>query len=280
MIDLCERCERRPKKDHRNSKWCVACARDLKRKPKGTLTKSQIRYAKSCIGKMGVRDIAARMGVSPSNITRSCPGVSFWFKNGKLKNNPKLVRKVLAYYSKHGKPATAKAFPDISVKSIIDRPKYYGVKMKPRLKRWTNDEIVLAAKMAGLVEAKRQAKIFNRPGANEGSIRSLWMKRFGHGGGNIHGMSEWMAKHILMPGYPVTKTLMWSRRKNSKGDKSRGLILWCDMQPYLLRGLPKYITDSVKTMAAFQCWLYGTDNPKAEILRLLSKKSEVPRKRE
>lgn len=267
---LCPHCSKRPKQKHRNSKWCKPCAAILRKRPVGSLTPEQKRYVKSKIGRASVREIAADLGVSVSNIKRSMRGVSIWFHNGKYKNRPALVRQVLSYYSKHGKPATEKAFPGVNVKSIIDRPLYYGVKVKPRQKRWTEAEIILAARMAGLVEAKRQAKIFNRPRAHEGSIKSLWMKRFGHGGGNVHGMSEWMAKQILKPGYPVLKTKMWSRRKGIKDTgMMRGLVLWCDMEPYLLRGLPKYLKDAVKSMAKFQCWLFESCNPKREILKLM-----------
>lgn len=269
---ICPHCNKRPKQKHHNSKWCKRCALARRKQPVGSLTAKQKQYVKSKIGKSPVKEIASDLGVSVSNIKRSMRGVSIWFHNGKYKNRPALVRQVLAYYSKHGKSATVTAFPGVTVKCIVDRPLYYGVKVKPRQRRWTEAEIILAAKMAGLVEAKRQAKIFNRPRAHEGSIKSLWMKRFGHGGGNIHGMSEWMAKEILSPGYPVIKTRMWSPRRQGSG-LMRGLVLWCDIEKYLRRGLPKYIQDAVKSMAKFQCWLFETSDPRREILKLLRENS-------
>lgn len=219
---------------------------------------------------MPVKEMAGKLGTSVSNIKRSLRGVSIWFKNGKYKNNPQLVRQVLAHYSRHGKASTVKAFPSVNVKCIVDRPAYYGVKVKPRQIRWKESELILAAKMAGLVDGERQARIFNRPGANEGSIRSLWVKRFGHGGGNIHGMSEWMAKRICKPGYPLLKTRVWSKRRgHARRGNTRGIVLWCDLDRNLLRGTPTFIRDGVKTMAQFQCWLFQSDNPRREILKIL-----------
>lgn len=269
-MTLCPACKSRPKQKHQNSKWCLSCALERRKRPIGRLTGHQKAWVKSQIGKMPIKDMADHLETSVSNIRRSLPGFSIWFHNGKYKNNPKLVRQVLAHYSAHGMISTKKAFPNISVRSIVDRPAYYGVKVKPRLIRWKESEIVLAAKMAGLIDGKRQAKIFNRPGANEGSIKSLWMKRFGHGGGNIHGMSEWMARELLKPGYPVLKTRVWSKRKGQPDcGPIRGLVLWCDMVTHLRRGTPPFVREGIKTLAQFQCWLFQSDNPKREILKIL-----------
>lgn len=269
-MTYCNSCKKRPKQAHFNSKWCKPCALQRRKRPVGTLTAIDKAWVRAHIGKMPISEIAANLGVSVSNIKRSLSGVPIWFKNGKYKNNPKLVHEVFAYYSKHGMIATKKEFPNVNVRCIVDRPKYYGVNLRPRQIRWKEHEIILAARMAGLVDGKRQAKIFNRPGANEGSIKSLWMKRFGHGGGNIHGMSEWMAKQILKPGYPVLKTRVWSKRKGQpERGPVRGLVLWCDMLPHLRRGTPSFIRNGVKTMAQFQRWLYQSKDPKCEILKIL-----------
>lgn len=269
-MNLCPGCKARPKQKHHNSKWCLPCAKERRKRPRSTLSAAQKRWVKERIGKMPVTEMAERLGTSVSNVKRAFRGKSLWFHNGKLKNNPKLVKQVLDYYSAHGWHATEKAFPNLRIKSIIHRADYFGFKLKPRQARWKEHEIILAARMAGLVDGKRQARIFNRPGANEGSIKSLWMKRFGHGGGNIHGMSEWMAKHLLKPGYPVLKTRVWSKRKGQP-DRGpvRGLVLWCDMDGYLKPDVPAFVRDGVQAMAEFQCWLFETRKPKRAILEIL-----------
>lgn len=266
---ICPSCEKRPMQKHHNSKWCLRCALERRKRPLGRLTSKQRAFAIRHRADMPFLDICKKLKSSPSNVKRSCRGVRFCFKNGKLRNNPQLIRKVLDYYSANGWHLTVKAFPDVRIKSIIHRAEYYGQTLKPRQIRWKNSEIVLAARMAGLVEGKRQARIFNRPGANEGSIKSLWMKKFGHGGGNIHGMSEWMARRILRPGYPVLKTRMWSPRRGTKAEFQRGLVLWCEMEPFLLRGTPKFIRDGVKTMARFQYWLFETRDPAKKIREMV-----------
>lgn len=84
-------------------------------------------------------------------------------------------------------------------------------------------------------------------------------------------MSEWMAKEILKPGYPVVKTRMWSKRKKSKNHGfERGLVLWCDMKPHLIRGTPKFVRDAIKTLSQFQCWLFESKNPRPKIIRMIS----------
>lgn len=282
MAKMCSHCKTSPRQKHFNSKYCKPCASFLRRRPNGTLTPAQKRWIKGRIGQIPVTEMAKRLGTSVANIKRSMRGTPIWFHNGKYKNQPTLVRRVITYYEKNGKSATVKAFPGISVKSIIDRPTYYGVEMKPRQVRWQEKEIIMAAKMAGLVDGETQARIFNRPGANEGSIKSLWMKRFGISGGNIHGMSEWMAKQVLKPGYPVLKTRVWSPRKRSRSKRGpvRGLVLWCEMEPYLLQGTPRFIREGVRAMAQFQSWLFKSDDPKQEILRLCEITPESRNKQE
>lgn len=271
---LCQSCKKTRVRGHFNRKWCRPCALDRRVRPKSTLTAEQRAFVLEHRGEISGREMAKELGTSWSNVMRFARdrGLSLATLSGsrKWKMQPKVVRKVLDYYFKHGKPATEKAFPGLSVKSIVDRPEYYGVKRKYRQTRWTDAEIVLAAKMAGLVDGKRQARIFKRPNANEGSIKSLWMKRFGHGGGNIHGMSEWMARELLTPGYPLLKTSCWAPRKGSKKKHfQRGIVLWVDMEKRLLSDVPDFIREGVSTLAEFQRWLFKTNDPRPEIRRMV-----------
>jgi hypothetical protein len=212
---------------------------------------------------MFIKKLAKKVGTSDSNLNRWAKqnGVSI----NALKYPDATVHAVTAYYSNNGRVKTETRFPGICVRSIVER---YPV--KPRQIRWKESEIILAAKMAGLVAMERQARIFNRPNANIGSIRSLWVKKFRNSGGGIHGLSDHQARHLLKPGYPIIRTQFWvTRNRLDRDEHARKLVLWCDMGPWLKRGTPKFIREAVKSMAQFQCWLFESSNPKRQILKLL-----------
>lgn len=252
---------------HRNRKRCKPCAAYIRMRPQGTMTDEQKAKAIKLIGKIPREKIAEKFGVTVVNLKRSLRGHSLWFKNGKYKNNPDLVREVINYYFKHGKPATVKRFPKINVKCIVDRPEYYGIKRKFRQLRWTNKEIIEAAKMAGIVSPTAQAKYFNRPGANAGSIKSLWSKRFNLGCGNINGMNHWKAKHLVTKKAKYIKTFGLSR----KGERVKfiKIILWIDMEKNLKNGVPDWIANSIHELANFQRWMHGSENTKQKILQMI-----------
>lgn len=250
---LCGLCKKRPKRRHFNSKWCVSCALELRKRPRSTLTKEQIHQAESLIGKMDRRDIAQELGTSISNLKRAFKNKTLAFHN-KYKSNPALVKQVCEYYEKHGKLKTQKKFPTINLRSVVERYPH-----KKRQIRWTDDQIAEAARMATFVTFDKQAKIFNRPGANEGSIKSLWMKKFNFYPAQLHGMCHNMGKHIVSSKCPQIK-LNFMR-----------LYLWVDMEKHLLIGVPRSIRDGIKTMAHFQRWIYNTDNPKKTILTYINK---------
>jgi len=247
--DICGLCKKRPRKTHWCSKWCGPCSRELIKAPRSTLSPAQIAKAEKLIGKMPREEIASKLGVSLSNLKRAFRGRRpLWFQNGKFKNNPALVQSVLRYYEAHGRPKTEKKFPHIKVRSIIERANYYGFKLKPRQTRWTVDQIKLAVQMAAAgVPYEKQAKIFNRPNANAGSIRSFWVKRrAGASSGNyLHGMPKWIAREFLKPGFPTHKV------------GHLNLVYWCEMSPWLLPETPDFLRDAIEALADFQQWIFG-----------------------
>lgn len=232
------------------------------------MSDEQIEEARSMIGTMPRSEIAQELGVSESNLKRGLRGTSIWFHNGKYKNRPELVKQVMDYYYKHGKPATVKQFPSVNVKCIIERPEYYGIKKKFRQRRWTDQELIELTKMAGIISETGQAKYFKRPGANEGSIKSVWMKRFHLGSGFIHGMSEYMAKHLVNKKTPYVQTAFWQSRRDGV-TFGRKLYLWVDMENNLQPEIPEFIRDAIVQMAKFQRWLFDSENPKSQILKLI-----------
>lgn len=223
------------------------------------------------IGRYPVSEIAEKMNTSVSNIKRAFRGKSIWFKNGKWKQRPELTRKVIEYYFMYGMPATVKKFPEVNVRVIVDRPEYYGIKRNPRQIRWTDKQLIELAKMAGIISMKAQAKYFNRPNANEGSIKSALIKRFGVAAGTIHGLSNYRAKELIEGKCLSIKTRYWDPRDRKRPNAGRTLYLWVDLENAIDPNLPQFIQEAIKTMADFQRWLFGK-NPRARILRMISER--------
>lgn len=265
-VDLCPSCKSRPKKKHWNSKWCSKCANERRKRPVSTMTMDQINWVNQKIGQMPISEMAEELGVSISNIKRAFRGKSIWFKNGKYKQQPELVKTVCEYYSKHGKINTQKRFPNVNVRSVVEHFKL----AKPRQIRWTEPQIIAAARMAGLVSMRNQAKLFKRPGAFEGSIKSLWIKKFGFCSGNIHGLSATQAKFLTTKDCPYLNTQFW-RTRRARIDFSRKLYLWVDIKEHLKNDTPDFIKEAVATLAKFQIWIFKPHNPRDQIKNLLSR---------
>jgi hypothetical protein len=216
------------------------------------------------IGKIPRDDIAERLGCSLSSLKRAFRGTRLAFYNY-CTVNPGLVRAVNRHYGKHGNARTAEAFGlrPKQVEHIVYRYKTH----KPRQVRWSSDQIAEAAKMAGLVSLRAQAKYFNRPRAHEGSIKSLWMKKFGFGGASINGMVHWYAKELVTTKARYLKPLGTAR--SGRLVEFRRLILWVDMEKCLKRETPKFIREAITTMADFQRWLWKSKDPKSLILKMI-----------
>lgn len=237
------------------------------------MTEAQKTLALSMKGEYKREEIAKRVGVSLSNLKRSMPNVSFAWKNGsrKYKINPKLIKEVCEYYEKHGKVKTQKKFPNVKLRSLVERYKYFN----PRQIRWTDNQIKKAAQMAGIISLDAQARYFNRPRANKGSIVSLWMKKFGSGGGNVNGLSWYTAKYFVQPNCPIVKTQFWRQRNNShklsylRKEHSRRIVLWVDFAKYQKKTNPDWIKEAAKTLANFQTWLHETKQVKKNVNKLL-----------
>ena len=256
----CQRCKSRPRySSHPNCKWCEECRQELRHRPAGRLTEAQARQVRRLLFKMPREDIAREIGVSVPTLKR-------WVRdNGNIRlayfnrwhANPKLVNQICKYYAKHGRAKTERRYPNVRVRSVIERY-FKGLGFKPRQVRWTSDQLVAIAKMAGLVSIDRQAKYFDRPGANEGSIKSVWMKRFGLGGGSINGLSYWVAKHYVRPSCPYYETDFWAQRAGKKGrDKVRRIALWVDVQRHIKSETPVHLKEAISALAGFQRWLHG-----------------------
>lgn len=251
---------------HFNAKWCSRCRDERVTRPKSSMTPAQISRAKTLIGKMPREEIAERIGVSVSSLKRAFRGVRLAYHN-KWARNPDFVREVCAFYAANGKRASVERYPGVCIRSIVER---YPLPSR-RQSRWTDEQLIELAQMAGVISLASQAKYFSRPGANRGSIVSVWMKRFGSGGGCINGLAWYMAKHFVDERCPKVKTPFWRRREHDDGGPDRGRILvtWVDLERHLKADAPDWLRESAAAMAKFQRWLHGVKDPKRRIKRII-----------
>lgn len=246
----CERCEKRPKKNkHFNTRYCKPCADLLRKKPAGKLTLRQEREVRRLAGKMLIKDLAKHVGTSDSNLDR-------WARThnvdiNSLKYKPAVVRDVCEYYAKHGMVKTKKKFPKVTVRSIVERY-MRSLDLPKRQMRWTSQQLVELAQMAGLVGLEKQAAHFSRPNAYKGSIRSVWSKRFGHGAININGLSKQIAKAYVLDSCPYYATSFFPIKQGP-----RIVALWIDVETHLREDVPDHLRKAISAMARFQRWLHG-----------------------
>jgi len=206
--------------------------------------------------------LAKEVGISSSHTKRwaKAHGVNI----NAVKYLDHVVKEVCEYYARHGKLKTQKKFPNVRIRSIIER---YAT--EPRQIRWKADQLVELVKMAGLVSRSRQAEIFNRPNAHAGSITSAWMKKFGTSGSSVNGLSRWVARHYVTFACPFYETGYWEvPGKGVIGARRRVLALWVDVAAHLRPTVPEHLADAIRAMAKFQRWLHGED-PRASILKIL-----------
>lgn len=251
---------------HPNRKRCEPCARELRRKPATTMTPTQIAMAKAMIGKMSRENIARAVGTSVPSLKRAFRGTRLAYYNW-CSANPGLVRQVCKYFETHNQDETAKHF-GLKRKQVDHAVYRYKKFRSPKQIRWTSEQIAEAVKMAGLVSLRAQARYFNRPNANTGSVKSLWAKRLSSRAASVNGMAHWQAKHL------VTSKARYLQSKS----RSQRTILWVDLEKCLKSDTPDFIGDAVSTMANFQRWIWRDQNPKRKILKMIKEREICPRK--
>lgn len=248
---LCAECQVEPKCNHPNAKYCHGCRERLRRQPRSRVTPGQAAHLRPLLGTLPKRDIARRVGISLAALTR-------WLREEGLHSDskpydPALVAAVLRVYEHGGTPAVRQLFPGVRVRSIVERYKDF----QPRQIRWTGPQTIEAARMAGLVTHTAQARYFGRPGAWEGSIKSLWIKRFQCPPRDVNGLGVSLAWWIATPGTPAVVV------KHSTAPSAVAKVLWLDLVQHLRPDVPDWVRDAVQVLARFQTWLHGTDDPAA-----------------
>ena len=265
---LCPDCKKRNKQKHLNSKWCLPCALERRKRPRAApMTKEQERVIRKYAGKILKKELAKKAGVSWAQLGR-------WGRENNVSMNAfayksAVIKKVLAYYEKHGKTKTQEKFPEVSVRSIVER--HYG-EFSPRTIRWTDQQVIDLARFAGIIKMEDQARYFGRPNAHKGSIESAWMKKFGFGQGVIHGLAEFKAKLFVKKRCPFIETpfrYTRQRRKKQRVEFTRILYLWVDMEKHLRSDCPGFVAEAIQAMADFQRWLFGTKYVRRKILKMI-----------
>jgi len=250
----CVVCQARPRRNaHANTKYCTACQQERLTRPRSTLTPAQGAEVLRLAGTLPKADLCQRLGVSSATVSRFLreqgvrPGHYNAYKSD-------IVTAVCTAYETLGKKRTQQLFPDVRVRSIVERYKAFS----PRQIRWTGEQHIAAIRMAGLVSATAQARYFDRPNAFEGSIKSFWVKVVRCAPSDVNGLSAHHAWHLVQPGAPATLVT----HANSRGQYAIK-ILWLDLVQHLRPDVAPDLREAVQCLARFQAWLHGTDDPAA-----------------
>ncbi len=251
---------------HSNRKRCEDCVLLLKVFPEGRLTEKQIAIVTRNAGIIDIKKIAVRAGTSVATIKR-------WSRNKGISFNvhsykKEVIEEVCAFYAKNGKVKTQEQFPNVKVRSIVERFKIFP----PRQSRWTDKQIIQAVKMSCFVSFSKQALFFNRPLANAGSIQSLWVKNLKARPTEMHGLPTYKAKLFIRNNCPSIKLPLLV---NEDGDSStcRRIHLWIDLEKFLLPDCPEFIKSAIEAMAMFQRWVWGEEDIRSRINDLISQKN-------
>lgn len=202
-------------------------------------------------GTMFRMQIAEHVGASRAAVAR-------YLREAGLDSNardypPATVAAVCAAYETLGQRRTQELFPEVVVRSIVDRHKDYA----PRQARWRYPQIVEAARMAGLVSANAQARYFGRPNAYSGSIKSLWNKGFRCAPRDINGLSAHLVWRLTRPGVPAVLI----RHSSAGGYFAK--VLWLDLAENLTPTVAPVVRTAISALAQFQAWLHATSDTRA-----------------
>jgi hypothetical protein len=254
---VCERCqaapiagERVPEQPHANARYCTPCRDAIRRRPRSRVTPAQADALRPLLNTMPVLQICAQVGISKAAYQRWRMEAGISLRNDAYR--PDVVEAVLRTYEQappgQGKAAVREAFPDVRVRSIVEGSRAFA----PRQIRWTDEQIREAAKMAGLVSHSAQARYFGRPHTGAGSVKSLWVKRFGYGPSEVNSFGIDRAWQLVQYGCPAVLV------QRLKGGMPIAKVLWLDMIQWLKPEVADEVRECVQALARWQAWLHGT----------------------
>lgn len=246
---LCQRGCGATRAQHPNSRYCLECRAILRRQPASTLTPAQRVQILALRHEVTRTTIAEQVGVSRAQVSR-------FLREMQLSSNSQqypesVVTAVCEAYERYGRKEAARLFPHVKIRSIIERYKQYA----PRQVRWTDAQLIEAARMAGLVSPHAQARYFGRPFAYDGSIRVLWAKRFRCEPRYVNGLDAHRVWPLVRPGTPAVLVL----QADAGGVHAK--VLWLEMVRHLRPTIDPMIREVLEALAVFQRWLHGTSAP-------------------
>lgn len=259
---LCQHCGERPiagardpARPHPNARYCTPCREARRRQPRSCVTPAQAAQLRPLLGTMPVLQLCQQVGISKAAYQRWRLEEGMTLRNNAY--HPETVEAVLRVYEQasrgKGKHAVREQFPDVTVRSIVERYRAYT----PRQIRWTDAQVREAAKMAGLVSHTAQARWFSRPHAASGSLHSLWKKRFQCAPSDLNGFGVHRAGQLATLGCPAVLV------QRLEAGAPIAKILCLDLARWLHPDVPDWVRDGVAALATFQAWLHGTDDPAA-----------------
>jgi len=259
----CKSCGIEFKNAHGARRRCEPCAIHLRYRPVSKLSDEQLFQLPFYIGNSPIEAIAVILKTSRSNLRRWARdnGVSFKYFGYSLETK----KMVSDYYEVHGRRKTEEQFPDVKVRSIVERLRAHS----PRRVRWTDKQLVELLKMSCFVSFETQARYFNRPRANAGSIKSAWSKNFKCKPSEMHGMPNNKARYFIDKKCPFIKTPFMNVDVSESAP--RKLFLWVDMENHLLPDCPTFIKQGIKTMAEYQRWLFRPKDVHSEIANIMQR---------
>jgi len=260
---LCKACNTRIVIFHKNTKYCKKCALCLRKRPAHNLSVDQIKTIKKLSGEFKREEIAKMMNVPLTSIKRaaSANNISLAHKEGcrKYIRNPLLIERVCKYYEKHGGVKTIKKFPNVKVRSLIER--YYD--LKPRQTKWSAEEKIQLIRMSGLLTFKQQLKLLNRKEVKKPEgLRGYWGKKQITPSG-LNGLYRHTAKFFVKDSCPFIERKF--KRQTNK------YYLWVDIEKHIKPEMPDFIHDVAKAMADFQRWIWNSKNPRSKIIAMRKK---------
>jgi len=223
-----------------------------------SLSQEQVLKIESMLKTHRRADIAKEVKISESKLRRASKKKGWSFTAFKaipyMKYSKELTEQVISYFEANGKTKTQEKFPDVVVRSIVERYK----RNQPRQSRWTDEQIIQAIRFGPFVNYENQAKYFNRPRANKGSIVSLWQKRIKCTPFEIHGLPEYKAKYFIRKSCPFIITAVGGYK----------LYLWSSIEENISNNCPEFIREIISSMSEFQRLLYN-GSPEDEIKKII-----------
>ena len=218
----------------------------LRHRPPAHVTTTQAALIRQLRGTMIRRELARHVGISQAQLHRYL--TAHGLDSNARDYPPEVVTTVCLTYQALGKRETQALFPDVRVRSIVERHKAYA----PRQIRWTGAQQRELVRMAGLVSHTAQARYFNRPNAFEGSIKSFWTKGACCGPRDVNGLGAFTAWQVATSGVPAVLV------KHQQNSGARPVVLWLDLAAHLRPDVDPCVREAVQALARFQAGVQGT----------------------